>query len=211
LPSDVIGVEGISMTPAGNLWTLIATRAYPGEALIRWMQYDRARGSLDRHATYIVAACIAGAASQAEQQNRQDDDQRPDTQLAGPRDAAGRQARGATRRYVRGTERAWHGLAADDPQPHRHRPVRAPNSTASAVRQDPVRSRPWRGCAGGEHEDGPGRRMGPSETAASMRIRGALDLGSSSSRSGWGSRSGPAYTLGGTGARRCHKRTNRSW
>lgn len=24
-----------------------------------------------------------------------------------------------------------------------------PNSTASAVRQDPVRSRPWRGCAGG--------------------------------------------------------------
>lgn len=36
LPSDVTGVEGISMTPAGNLWTLIATRAYPGEALIRW-------------------------------------------------------------------------------------------------------------------------------------------------------------------------------
>jgi integrase/recombinase XerD len=26
------------------------------------MQYDRARGSLDRHATYVVAACIAGAA-----------------------------------------------------------------------------------------------------------------------------------------------------
>jgi len=35
-----------------------------------------------------------------------------------------------------------------------------PNSTAPAVRQDPVRSRPWRGCAGGEHSDGPGRRMG---------------------------------------------------
>jgi hypothetical protein len=26
------------------------------------MRYDRARGSLDRHATYIVAAYIAGAA-----------------------------------------------------------------------------------------------------------------------------------------------------
>jgi integrase/recombinase XerD len=26
------------------------------------MPYDRARGSLDRHATYIVAAYIAGAA-----------------------------------------------------------------------------------------------------------------------------------------------------
>jgi len=26
------------------------------------MRYDRARGSLDRHATYIVAACLAGAA-----------------------------------------------------------------------------------------------------------------------------------------------------
>ena len=26
------------------------------------MWYDRARGSLDRHATYIVAACLAGAA-----------------------------------------------------------------------------------------------------------------------------------------------------
>ena len=26
------------------------------------MRYDRARGSLDRHATYIVAACVAGAA-----------------------------------------------------------------------------------------------------------------------------------------------------
>jgi len=26
------------------------------------MRYDRARGSLDRHAAYIVAACIAGAA-----------------------------------------------------------------------------------------------------------------------------------------------------
>ena len=25
------------------------------------MRYDRARGSLDRHATYIVAACVAGA------------------------------------------------------------------------------------------------------------------------------------------------------
>ena len=25
------------------------------------MRYDRARGSLDRHATYIVAALIAGA------------------------------------------------------------------------------------------------------------------------------------------------------
>jgi len=39
-----------------------------------------------------------------------------------------------------------------------------PNSTTSAVRQDPVRSRPWRGCAGGEHEDGPGRRMGCPDT-----------------------------------------------
>jgi integrase/recombinase XerD len=26
------------------------------------MRYDRARGSLDRHATYIVAAYVAGAA-----------------------------------------------------------------------------------------------------------------------------------------------------
>ena len=26
------------------------------------MRYDRARGSLDRHATCIVAACVAGAA-----------------------------------------------------------------------------------------------------------------------------------------------------
>jgi integrase/recombinase XerD len=26
------------------------------------MRYDRARGSLDRHATYIVAAYLAGAA-----------------------------------------------------------------------------------------------------------------------------------------------------
>ncbi|HVB41476.1 MAG TPA: hypothetical protein VNF47_02065 [Streptosporangiaceae bacterium] len=26
------------------------------------MRYDRARASLDRHATYIVATCIAGAA-----------------------------------------------------------------------------------------------------------------------------------------------------
>jgi integrase/recombinase XerD len=26
------------------------------------MRYDRARGSLDRHATHIVAACVAGAA-----------------------------------------------------------------------------------------------------------------------------------------------------
>jgi integrase/recombinase XerD len=26
------------------------------------MRYDRARGSLDRHATYIVSAYIAGAA-----------------------------------------------------------------------------------------------------------------------------------------------------
>jgi hypothetical protein len=26
------------------------------------MRYDRARTSLDRHATYIVATCIAGAA-----------------------------------------------------------------------------------------------------------------------------------------------------
>jgi len=26
------------------------------------MQYDRARGSLDRHATYVVAAYLAGAA-----------------------------------------------------------------------------------------------------------------------------------------------------
>jgi hypothetical protein len=26
------------------------------------MRYDRARGSLDRHATYVVAAYIAGAA-----------------------------------------------------------------------------------------------------------------------------------------------------
>jgi Phage integrase family len=29
------------------------------------MRYDRARGSLDRHATYIVAAYVAGAARQA--------------------------------------------------------------------------------------------------------------------------------------------------
>ena len=28
------------------------------------MRYDRARGSLDRHATYIVAAYVAGAARQ---------------------------------------------------------------------------------------------------------------------------------------------------
>jgi integrase len=27
------------------------------------MRYDRARTSLDRHATYIVATCVAGAAS----------------------------------------------------------------------------------------------------------------------------------------------------
>jgi hypothetical protein len=26
------------------------------------IRYDRARASLDRHATYIVAACVAGAA-----------------------------------------------------------------------------------------------------------------------------------------------------
>jgi hypothetical protein len=26
------------------------------------MRYDRARGSLDRHATYVVAAYLAGAA-----------------------------------------------------------------------------------------------------------------------------------------------------
>jgi hypothetical protein len=36
LPAYVDAVEGISMTPAGNLWTLIANRAYPGEAVIRW-------------------------------------------------------------------------------------------------------------------------------------------------------------------------------
>jgi hypothetical protein len=28
------------------------------------MRYDRARGSLDRHATHIVAAYVAGAAQQ---------------------------------------------------------------------------------------------------------------------------------------------------
>ena len=31
------------------------------------MRYDRARGSLDRHATHIVAAYLAGAARQARQ------------------------------------------------------------------------------------------------------------------------------------------------
>jgi len=31
-------------------------------AAIGPMRYDRARGSLDRHATYIVAAYLAGAA-----------------------------------------------------------------------------------------------------------------------------------------------------
>jgi hypothetical protein len=35
-----------------------ASHAHPGTT----MRYDRARGSLDRHATYIVAAYVAGAA-----------------------------------------------------------------------------------------------------------------------------------------------------
>ena len=35
-----------------------ASHAYPRTT----MRYDRARGSLDRHATYIVAAYLAGAA-----------------------------------------------------------------------------------------------------------------------------------------------------
>jgi hypothetical protein len=35
-----------------------ASHADPGTTI----RYDRARGSLDRHATYIVAAYVAGAA-----------------------------------------------------------------------------------------------------------------------------------------------------
>jgi integrase/recombinase XerD len=35
-----------------------ASHADPGAT----MRYDRARGSLDRHATYVVAAYLAGAA-----------------------------------------------------------------------------------------------------------------------------------------------------
>jgi hypothetical protein len=34
----------------------------PGLTTRHCMRYDQARGSLDRHATYIVAAYIAGAA-----------------------------------------------------------------------------------------------------------------------------------------------------
>ena len=42
----------------------------------------------------------------------------------------------------------------------------------------------------------------PSEATASTRTPGALASGSSSSLSGWGSRSGPACTSGATGAPR---------
>ena len=45
---------------------------------------------------------------------------------AGSIEDPGRRARGAARRYVRGTESARHDLPADDAEPHRHRPVRAP-------------------------------------------------------------------------------------
>ena len=66
---------------------------------------------------------------------------------------------------------------------------------------------------------GGGRRLGgsvaplgePSETAASIRTHGALASGSSSSRSGSGSRPGPACTSGATGALPCRRRTNQSW
>ena len=41
-----------------KIWRKAASHADPRTT----MRYDRARGSLDRHATYIVAAYIAGAA-----------------------------------------------------------------------------------------------------------------------------------------------------
>jgi len=50
--------------PAGH--ALISLLALNGlrvsEATGATIRYDRARGSLDRHATYIVAAYVAGAA-----------------------------------------------------------------------------------------------------------------------------------------------------
>jgi integrase/recombinase XerD len=53
---------------AAPVWTpgsRCAMSKGPPRTLIRTtMRYDRARGSLDRHATYIVAAYIAGAARQ---------------------------------------------------------------------------------------------------------------------------------------------------
>lgn len=36
LPAYVDAVEGISMTPAGHLWAVCATRVYPGDCVIRW-------------------------------------------------------------------------------------------------------------------------------------------------------------------------------
>lgn len=36
LPGYVFAVEGISMTPAGRLWAVVMTGAYPGDSVIRW-------------------------------------------------------------------------------------------------------------------------------------------------------------------------------
>ncbi len=68
------------------------------------------------------------------------------------------------------------------------------------------------------HQGG-GRRLGDSLAPLGSLPRrrpqlgsiGVPASGSSSSRSGWGSRSGPACTSGATGAPRCRRRTNRSW
>lgn len=36
LPGYVLAVEGMSMTPAGHLWAVVATDVYPGDSVIRW-------------------------------------------------------------------------------------------------------------------------------------------------------------------------------
>jgi hypothetical protein len=48
LPGYVSGVEGLSMTPAGHLWAVVATGVDPGDSVIRWNGRTWARYSAPR-------------------------------------------------------------------------------------------------------------------------------------------------------------------